>query len=140
MAQCFSLHIGATAIRAAISDRNGTLAVTDTIYVGDQNNGTLEINGGTTQAWNVQLGNTVYNPMAAHNIYGKPFAKRRILKAYEVVLGGGTPGNWTSGGSCTWSGGTLQAIGALKFAVPATLARAGQRSTRTVLLAPFPAS
>ena len=100
---------------------NGTLAVTDTIYVGDQNNGTLEIDSGTTQAWNVQLGNTVGGTTYTGNL----LLNGGTLKTYEVVLGGGTPGNWTTGGSCTWSGGTVQAIGTLNFAVPATIGGRG---------------
>jgi autotransporter-associated beta strand protein len=124
MAQCFSLHIGGNS--GPSGDKvsvNGTLAVTDTIYVGDQNNGTLEINGGTTQAWNVQLGNTVGGTTYTGNLS----LNGGTLKTCEVVLGGGTPGNWTSGGSCTWSGGTVQAIGALKFAVPATIGAGGAK-------------
>ena len=99
----------------------GSLTVNDTIYVGDQNNGTLEINSGTVQAWNVQLGNTVGGTTYTGNL----LLSGGVLKTYQVVLGGGTPGNWTSGGSCTWSGGTVQAIGALKFAVPATIGAGG---------------
>ena len=121
-AQCFSLHIGGNS--GPSGDKvsvNGTLAVTDTIYVGDQNNGTLEINGGTTQAWYVQLGNTV----SGTTYTGTLLLNGGTLKTYQVVLGGGTPGNWTTGGSCTWSGGTLQAIGTLKFAVPTTIGAGG---------------
>ncbi len=122
MAQCFSLYIGGNS--GPSGDKvtvNGTLTVNDTIYVGDQNNGTLEINGGTTQAWNVQLGNTV----GGITYTGSLVLNGGTLKTYQVVFGGGTPGNWTTGGSCTWSGGTLQAIGALKFAVPATIGTGG---------------
>ncbi|MGA2061036.1 MAG: autotransporter-associated beta strand repeat-containing protein [Thermoguttaceae bacterium] len=122
LAQCFSLHIGGNS--GPSGDKvsvNGTLAVTDTIYVGDQNNGTLEIDGGSVQAWNVQLGKTVGGTTYTGNL----LLNGGILKTYQVVLGGGTPGNWTSGGSCTWSGGTVQAIGALNFAVPATIGAGG---------------
>ena len=124
-AACFSLHIGgngsATADKVSVNS-GGALAVNDTIYVGDQSNGTLEINsGGTVQAWNVQLGNTTGGTTYTGNLS----INGGTLMTNEVVLGGGTPGNWTTGGSCTWSGGTVQAIGALKFAVPATIGAGG---------------
>jgi autotransporter-associated beta strand protein len=124
-AVCFSLHIGgngsATADKVSVNS-GGALTVNDTIYVGDQNNGTLEINsGGTVQAWNVQLGNTVGSTTYTGNLS----LNGGTLKTCEVDPGGGTPGNWTSGGSCTWSGGTVQAIGTLNFAVPATIGAGG---------------
>ena len=124
-AACFSLHIGGNGSPSGEKVTviaGGALTVNDTIYVGDQNNGTLEINsGGTVQAWNIQLGNTV----GGTTYTGSLLLSGGILRADQVVLGGGTPGNWTSGGSCTWSGGTLQAIGTLKFAVPATIGAGG---------------
>jgi autotransporter-associated beta strand protein/T5SS/PEP-CTERM-associated repeat protein len=123
-AACFSLYIGSNGSpngeKVTVSG-GGTLAVNDSIYVGDQNNGTLEIQNGTVQAWNVQLGNTV----GGTTYSGSLLLGGGVLKAYQVVPGGGMPGNWTSGGSCTWSGGTLQAIGMLKFAVPATIGAGG---------------
>ncbi len=73
------------------------------------------------QAWNIQLGNTI----GGTTYTGSLLLNGGILKTHQVVFGGGTPGNWTSGGSCTWSGGTLQAIGALRFAVPATIGAGG---------------
>jgi autotransporter-associated beta strand protein len=123
-ATCFSLHIGGgsgSANGEKVTVLSGTLPVVDTIYVGDQDAGTLEITGGTVQAWNVQLGNTVNGTTYTGNL----LLSGGTLKTYEVVLGGGTPGSWTTGGTCTWSGGTVQAIGALKFAVPATIGTGG---------------
>ncbi|MGD0382744.1 MAG: autotransporter-associated beta strand repeat-containing protein, partial [Thermoguttaceae bacterium] len=123
-AVCFSLHIGGngstTADKVSVN-AGGVLTVNDTIYVGDQNNGTLEINGGTVQAWNIQLGNTVSGTTYTGNIS----INGGTLKTNEVVLGGGVPGTWTTGGSCTWSGGTVLAIGTLKFAVPAAIGAGG---------------
>ena len=124
MAACFSLHIGGgsgspNGEKVTVS---GTLPVNDTIYVGDQDTGTLEITtGGTVQAWNVQLGNTVGGSTYTGNL----LMSGGTLKVCEVVLGGGTPGNYTTGGSCTWSGGTLQAIGTLKYNVPTTIGAGG---------------
>ncbi len=124
-AACFSLHIGGngstTPDKVTVSS-GGALAVNDTIYVGDQSNGTLEIqNGGTVQAWNVQLGNTVGGTTYTGNL----LLSGGTLKTVQVVLGGGTPGNWTTGGTCTWSGGTVQAMNTFKFAVPATIGAGG---------------
>jgi autotransporter-associated beta strand protein len=122
-AACFSLHIGNNGSTSGekVTVSGGALAVNDTIYVGDQNNGTLEIQSGSVQAWNVQLGNTV----GGTTYTGSLLLGGGILRTSLVALGGGTPGNWTSGGSCTWSGGTVQAIGTLKFAVPATIGAGG---------------
>ena len=123
-AACFYLHIGGNGSPSGekVTVRGGALTVNDTIYVGDQNNGTLEIqSGGTVQAWNVQLGNTVGGTAYTGNL----LLRGGVLMTYQVVPGGGTPGNWTSGGSCTWSGSTLQAIGTLNFAVPATIGAGG---------------
>jgi autotransporter-associated beta strand protein len=123
-AACFHLYIGgngsSTADKVAVN--GGTLTVNDTIYLGDQNNGTLEINSGSVRAWNIVLGNTVGITTYTGSLVLNPAG---TLQAYQIVLGGGTPGNWTSGGAFTWAGGTLQAIGTLKFAVPATITPAG---------------
>ena len=109
-AVCFDLHIGgngsATADKVSVNS-GGALTASDTIYVGDQSNGTLEINsGGTVQAWNVQLGNTV----GGTTYTGTLSINGGTLKTNAVVLGGGTPGNWTTGGVCNWYGGTVQAM------------------------------
>ncbi|MGD0655129.1 MAG: autotransporter-associated beta strand repeat-containing protein [Thermoguttaceae bacterium] len=124
-AVCFSLYIGGngstTADKVSVN-AGGALTVNDTIYVGDQNNGTLEINsGGTVWAWNVQLGNTVSGTTYTGNL----LLNGGTLKTCAVVLGGGVPGNWTTGGSCTWSGGKIEAIGTLNFAVPTTIGTGG---------------
>ncbi len=81
-----------TADKVTVSS-GGALAVNDTIYVGDQGNGTLEIlSGGTVRAWNVQLGNTVSGTTYTGNL----LINGGTLKTAQVVLGGGTPGNWTT--------------------------------------------
>ena len=74
MAQCFSLHIGGNS--GPSGDKvtvNGTLAVNDTIYVGDQNNGTLEID----ERNRAGLERATGQHRRRHYIYGKPVAKRR---------------------------------------------------------------
>jgi autotransporter-associated beta strand protein len=124
-AACFSLFIGGNGNPSGekVTVGGGSLAVNDTIYVGDKNNGTLEIQNGTVQAWNVQLGNTA----GVTTFTGILLLRGGVLKTCQVVPGGGRPGNWTSGGTCAWSGGTVQAIGALNFAVPATIGAGGAR-------------
>ncbi|MGD0518554.1 MAG: autotransporter-associated beta strand repeat-containing protein [Thermoguttaceae bacterium] len=122
-AACFHLYIGGNGSSAGdkVTVNGGTLSVNDTVYVGDQGNGTLEINSGTVRAWNIQLGNTV----GGTTYTGSLLLNGGTLKTYQVVLGGGTPGNWNSGGSCIWSGGAVQAIGTLMFAVPAAIGAGG---------------
>jgi autotransporter-associated beta strand protein len=105
----------------------GSLVVQDTIYVGDQNNGSLTMTGGTIRANNVQLGNTVWNTNGSSSTTytGILNLNGGILTTGQVVLGGGVAGSWTTGGSINWSGGTLQSIGTLYVNVPATLGVGG---------------
>jgi autotransporter-associated beta strand protein len=102
----------------------GTLNVYDTMTIGDQNNGSLQINSGTVQAYNIILGNTVYNPIAT-NYTGTINLNGGTLALSQLVLGAGTPSHWTTGGSLVWSGGTLQAIAQLNVNVPISVSNTG---------------
>jgi autotransporter-associated beta strand protein len=125
-ASAMTVSIGGNGLAAGekVTVSNGTLNVYDTITVGDQNNGTLQISGGTVQAYNVVLGNTVYNPTAT-NYTGTINFTSGTLSLSQLVLGAGTPSNWTTGGSMNWSGGTLQAAAQLNVNVPITLSGNG---------------
>ncbi len=105
----------------------GSLNIEDTILVGDQNNGSLNINGGTITASNVELGNTVYNTSGTQSVTntGTLNLLGGTLELQQLVLGGGTPGAWNTGGAWNWSGGTLEAGGQLKVNVPATVGPGG---------------
>ncbi|HTQ39316.1 MAG TPA: autotransporter-associated beta strand repeat-containing protein [Pirellulales bacterium] len=98
----------------------GTLSVYDTITVGDQNNATLNISGGTVQAYNIILGDTVYSPSAT-NYTGTINFTSGTLMVSQIALGAGTPSNWTSGGTMNWSGGTLRAAAQLAINVPISM-------------------
>jgi autotransporter-associated beta strand protein len=105
----------------------GSLNIEDTILVGDQNNGSLNISGGTITASNVELGDTVYNATGTSSTTytGTLNLTGGILALQQLVLGAGTPGAWNTGGAWNWSGGTLQATAALKVNVPATIGVGG---------------
>jgi autotransporter-associated beta strand protein len=108
----------------SVTVSGGTLNVYDTITLGDQNNATLNISGGTVQAWNVQLGNTVYLP-GATSYTGTLNLAAGTLALSQLVLGAGTPGNWTTGGTMNWTGGTHKAIGTLNVNVPIAVSSSG---------------
>ena len=108
----------------------GSLTVYNAITVGDQNNGLLQITGGTVTAGNVQLGNTVWDTGGNPTTYtGTLQLHGGVLQAAEVVQGGGSPGNWTTGSNWTWGNGTLQAgLNGLNVTAPATIT--GKRDAR----------
>ncbi len=124
VAQAFSVSIGGNGPAAgeSLSISGGSLAVQDTIYVGDQNNGAFTISGGTVRTANVQIGNTVFNSSGVGTNYtGTLNISAGMLQTNQIVLGAGSPSNWTSGGSINWSGGTIQAIGILSINTPINL-------------------
>lgn len=100
---------------------SGALNVYDTITVGDQGNAALDISGGSVSAYNVQLGNTLSGVTST----GTLNLSGGTLSVVQLVLGGGTPGAWTTGGSMNWSGGTLRAAGGMTVNVPIALSGAG---------------
>ena len=129
-ATAYSLQIGANGLAAGekLLVSGGSLTVYNGITVGYQNNGSLQITGGTVQAATVQLGNTVWNSSGSSSTTytGTLILSGGTLQTTEVVQGGGTPGNWTTGSAWTWSGGTLQAGSAgLLVSAPATLGSGG---------------
>jgi autotransporter-associated beta strand protein len=105
----------------------GSLTVYDTITVGDQNNATLEVTGGTVSAGNVVLGNTVYpTPGSPVTYTGTLLLTGGVLETTQIVRGGGTtPGTWTTGSAWTWSGGTVRAGGTLNVSAPTTIRTGG---------------
>jgi autotransporter-associated beta strand protein len=128
-AAAYSLSIGGNGPVAgeSVTVTGGSLVVYNTIIIGDQNNGSLNISGGTVTASNIQVGNTVWtaNGSSSTTYTGSLILKGGILNTGEVMLGGGVPGNWTTGGTINWSGGTLQSAGALLVNVPAVLGPGG---------------
>jgi autotransporter-associated beta strand protein len=125
----FSVSIGGNGPAAGetLSISGGSLVVQDTIYVGDQNNGTLNISGGTVRTTNIQLGNTVYDSNGNPTNYTGTFnfTGGTLQLMAEIVQGVGTAGSWTSGANWTWSGGTIQALGAFTISAPATIGSGG---------------
>jgi autotransporter-associated beta strand protein len=127
-ASAFTVSIGGNGPAAgeALYVSGGSLAVQDTIYLGDKNNGTLAVSGGTVRADNLQLGNTVFDSNGNPTNYTGTFNfTGGTLQVGQVVLGAGTPGTYNSGGVWSWSGGTLQAFGTLNVTAPATLTGTG---------------
>ena len=108
----------------SVTVSGGTLNVYDTIRVGDQNNAALQINGGTVKAYNIILGNSVFSPSET-DYTGTINFSSGLLSLSQLVLGGGTPASWTSGGSLNWSGGTLQAAAQLNINVPIAVTASG---------------
>ncbi|MFT3785383.1 MAG: autotransporter-associated beta strand repeat-containing protein [Tepidisphaeraceae bacterium] len=102
-----------------VTVNGGTLDVYDTITVGANNNATLNISSGTVDTWNIQLGNTVWTaPGSSTNYTGTLNLSGGTLLVSSIVRGVGTPGNWSSGGSMTITGGTIKAAGVLYINVP----------------------
>jgi autotransporter-associated beta strand protein len=100
-ASAFRLYIGqngaAAGERVTVS-AGGTLDVPYLIQVGYQNAGTLDVAGGTVNAWAIAIGNTLngtYN--GTLNFSGG------TIRAGRIDVGGT--------GSFNWSGGTLKALG-----------------------------
>ena len=124
-----SLSIGGNGLSAGeqVSVSSGGLTIEDTIVVGDQNNGTLAISGGSVIASNVQLGDTVWDSSGnATNYVGTLNLSGGTLQTGQLVQGAGTPGSWTSGANWTWSGGTVEAQTTGLFVnAPATLGSGG---------------
>ncbi|HEY2761367.1 MAG TPA: autotransporter-associated beta strand repeat-containing protein [Pirellulales bacterium] len=108
----------------SVTVSGGVLNIYDTIRVGDQNNAALQINGGTVKVYNIILGSSVFAPSAT-NYTGTINFSSGLLSLSQLVLGGGTSGNWTTGGSLNWSGGTLQAVAQLNVNVPITISSIG---------------
>ncbi len=127
-AAAFSVSVGGNgpATGETLTINGGSLTVQDTIYLGDQNNGTLNISNGTVLASNLQLGNTAYDSNGTPTNYTGTFNfTGGVLQIDEIVKGVGTANNWTGGGVWNWSGGTLQAFGGLFVNANATLSGAG---------------
>ena len=128
-ASVFSISIGGngTAAGEMLTISGGSTQVQDTIYVGDQNNGTLNISGGTVQTANIQLGNTVFNTSGVGTNYTGTFnfTGGTVLLMAEIVQGVGVPGSWTSGAAWNWSGGTIEALGNITVSAPATIGSGG---------------
>ncbi len=120
----YRLYIGGNGPAAGekVQVTSGKLDVLDTIFVGNTNNGTLQIDGGTVQAGNVVIGNT----LSGTTYNGNVLLNGGVLQVFNAIVpGGGTPGNWTSGGSITSNGGTIQALGAVTVSAPVTLSAGG---------------
>ena len=128
-ASAFSVSIGGNGTSAgeSLMVSGGSLMVYDTIYVGDQGNGSLQLSGGTVRTNNVQLGNTVWTTdgSSSTTYSGSLNISGGMLQVGEIVSGGGTPGAWTSGGSVNISGGTIQAISPLYINAPISISGGG---------------
>ena len=125
----FSLSIGGNGPAAGrVADRHRWVAgCAGHDYVGNQNNATLTINAGLVQTDNVQLGNTVWSAdgSTSTTYTGKLTLNGGVLSVGEIVLGGGSAGAWTNGGSVTMNGGTIRANGSLLINAPITLNSGG---------------
>jgi autotransporter-associated beta strand protein len=111
-ATAYSLSIGGngTAAGENVYVNGGSLTVYTTTTVGDQNNGLLQISSGTVNSGYVQLGNTVWDSNGNPTTYmGTLQLDGGTLETQELVQGGGSPSNWTTGSNWTWNGGTLEA-------------------------------
>ncbi|HUO07992.1 MAG TPA: autotransporter-associated beta strand repeat-containing protein [Phycisphaerae bacterium] len=132
-ATAFSVSIGGNgpATGESLTVSGGSLTVQDTITVGDQNNASLAISGGTVRTTNIQLGNTVRdsNGTITANYTGNLSLSGGTLALQQLVLGGGSAGNWNTGGTFNWSGGTIQAVGTLTVNVPTTFTGNGTLDT-----------
>ncbi len=111
-ANAFRISVGGSGPAAGetLAVSGGNLTVQDTIYLGDQNNATFNLSGGTVRAANLQLGNAFFFAAGNPTTYAGTFNfSGGVLQVGQVVNGVGMPGNWTGGGIWNWSGGTLQA-------------------------------
>jgi len=115
----YQLYIGGNGGAAGekVQVTSGDLSILDTITVGYMNNAVLEVDGGLVKASNIQLGNTV----GSTTYTGSLLLDGGTTQMQQVVLGGGAPGAWTTGGSITFNGGTLQAIGTFNIKAPAVI-------------------
>jgi autotransporter-associated beta strand protein len=114
--QMLSLSIGGNGPAAGETltvSGSGRLNVYDTIAVGDFNNATVNITGGTLSAYNFQLGHTDFSGASPVSYTGTFNVSGGTVLFNSIVLGAGTPGSWTSGGQINFSGGTLKAQNSL---------------------------
>jgi autotransporter-associated beta strand protein len=120
---CYQLDIGGNGGAAGekVQVTSGNLNVMDTITVGYLNKATLELDGGKVQAANVQLGNTVGPTTYTGNL----ILNGGTLQTNQIVLGGGSPGSWTTGGSISFNGGAVQSTGTFNINAPASLGTNG---------------
>ncbi len=119
----FQLLIGGNGSAAGekVQVTSGNLDVQDMIAVGNTNNGTLEIDGGTVQCADVVIGNT----LSGTTYNGSLVLNGGLLQTGMIVLGGGVPGAWTTGGTVTFNGGTVQALTNLTISAPVTINSGG---------------
>ncbi len=116
-----SLSIGGNGPAAgeSLTVSGGAFNVYDTIYLGDQGNGTLTLSGGTLSTWNMQLGNG--SNTGTFNLTAGTFSAGGV-----VGMGGGsTPGTYTYGGQINFSGGTVLATGSLTIHAPVAISGSG---------------
>ncbi|HEY7090479.1 MAG TPA: hypothetical protein VH518_20445, partial [Tepidisphaeraceae bacterium] len=126
-ASALSLSIGGNGPASGESvtvSGTGKLDIYDTITVGDQSNATLNISGGTVDAYNIVLGNTVYSP-GATDYNGVINLSGGTLLVSSLVRGAGTPGNWNAGGSLSFTGGILKASAQLNVTAPIAISGGG---------------
>ena len=121
--QMLSLSLGGNgpASGESLTVTGGRLNVYDTVTVGEFNNATLNVTGGTMSAWNVQLGNTV----SGTTYTGSLNLSGGTLLVDQIAQGGGTPGAWTTGGQVNFTGGTIKAAGALSLKAPIAVSGTG---------------
>ena len=111
-AVAYSLSIGGNGPTAgeSVVVNGGSLTVYNTITVGDQNNANLQLNGGTIIADSIQLGNTTFSGGGSTVFNGNLTINGGVLTTSLIVLGGGTPSNWTTGGAINFNGGTIASL------------------------------
>ncbi len=121
-ASAMELSIGGNGPAAgeSMTVTGGLLNVYDTITVGDQNNGTLQISSsGIVQATNIILGNSIFSTTATTNYTGTLNILGGTLALAQLVRGGGTPASgYLIGGSVHFSGGILRATDDLTITAP----------------------
>jgi autotransporter-associated beta strand protein len=111
-AVAYSLSIGGNgpATGESVVVNGGSLTVYNTITIGDQNNGNFQLNSGTVMADTVQLGNTTFSGGGSTVFNGQFTMNGGVLTTSEIVLGGGTPSNWTTGGTINFNAGTIASL------------------------------